>query len=1038
MLKTIRAALGTALLLTGSLVALTSAGAQTGGITIQVDAAADRRPIDPRIYGVAYASPAVLADLNAPVHRYGGNNTSRYNWQQNADNRGFDWYFQSIPEADAAPGARGDAFIQDSRTGGAEPMLTIPMLPWVAKLGPNRGKLASFSIAKYGAQTDRDWQWFPDAGNGISAATGQSITGNDPNDANTPSTAAFQQGWVQHLVQRWGGAAQGGLRYYILDNEYSIWHSTHRDVHPTGATMDQVRDRMISHAKAIKDVDPQAVVVGPEEWGWSGYFLSGYDQQWGAKNGWDWSRLPDRAAHGGADYLPWLLSQLRQEELSGGRRLLDLFTVHYYPQGGEFSNDTSQAMQLRRNRSTRSLWDPNYVDETWISDRVQLIPRMKGWVNSFYPGLPIGLTEYNWGAEGHINGATAQADIYGIFGREGLNVGARWTTPDASTPTYKAMKLYRNYDGQKRGFGETSVRTVAPNPDNVSAFGALRTGDNALTLMLINKQIGVSQSTTVNLANFTPGSVAERWQLTSTNQITRLSDLALTGPVFTTSLPAQSITLFVIAPGTGNPPPPTGPTFTSSASADPASVTAGGSATLSATVTCASGSLADGVVSLDVLDPNGQKVAGQQWSAQAFATGQQRGYSFTWTAPATAGTYSLKVGVAAAGGSPVHHTNEGAGSVTVTAVPVAFESSATANPATVPAGQVTAITAVVKSTGGSYGNAIVDLEVYDAANAKVGQQFWSGQNFAAGEQKSFSFNWTAPASPGAYTLKIGVFNADWSANPHWNNAAGTVTVSGSTPTFTSSATASPNPITAGQSTAITATVACTGGGLSNGIIDVEVYNSAGARVGQQVWSSETLAAGQQKSYTLNWTAPAAAGTYTVQVGVFGPAWSPQYDWNWQAGSVTVSSAPTGNTGTGLKGEYFANASLAAPVALTRTDATLNFNWGTGAPGAGVPKDNFSARWTGQVEAPVSGSYTFYTVSDQGIRVWVNNQLLVDDWKAHTSRERAGTPISLTGGQRYSIKVEFYEKTKAAVARLLWSYPGQSKVTVPQGRLYPAP
>ena len=104
-------------------------------------------------------------------------------------------------------------------------------------------------------------------------------------------------------------------------------------------------------------------------------------------------------------------------------RLLDVFTVHYYPQGGEFSDDVSSAMQLRRNRSTRSLWDPNYVDETWINDKVQLIPRLTGWVNTYYPGTLIGITEYNWGAESHINGATTQADIYGIFGREGPRHG---------------------------------------------------------------------------------------------------------------------------------------------------------------------------------------------------------------------------------------------------------------------------------------------------------------------------------------------------------------------------------------------------------------------------------------------------------------------------------------------------------------------------------------------------------------------------------------------------------------------------------------
>ena len=148
--------------------------------------------------------------------------------------------------------------------------------------------------------------------------------------------------------------------------------------------------------------------------------------------------------------------------------------MHYYPQGGEFSDDVSTAMQQRRNRSTRSLWDPNYVDETWINDRVRLIPRLRGWVTQYYPGTQIGITEYNWGAEGHINGATTQADILGIFGREGLDMAARWATPAASTPTYKAIKLYRNYDGRRSTFGDTSIAAATANPDVVSAFAAER------------------------------------------------------------------------------------------------------------------------------------------------------------------------------------------------------------------------------------------------------------------------------------------------------------------------------------------------------------------------------------------------------------------------------------------------------------------------------------------------------------------------------------------------------------------------------------
>src|SRR5215471_16119019 len=485
--------------------------AQNPPVAVSVDVSAERHPISPQIYGVAYGTTSTLSDLNVPVNRLGGNNTSRYNWQVNADNRANDWYFESIPYASAVAGEVGDSFISESEASGAAPMLTIPMVGWVARVGPGRTKLSSFSIAKYGPQTGNDWQWFPDAGNGIRTG-GAFVTGNDPNDSGIPADSLFQQGWVQHLVSTWGAAGTGGVRYYLLDNEPSIWFATHRDVHPVGPLMQEIRDKTVDYATHIKATDPGALVVGPEEWGWSGYFYSGYDQQYGSLHG--WSSLPDRSNHGGADYLPWYLDQIRQASSAAGKRLLDVFSVHYYPQGVEFSDDTSAAMQLLRNSSTRSLWDPTYVDQSWIADTVQLVPRLKQWVASFYPGTKTAVTEYNWGAENHINGATAQADILGIFGREGLDLATRWTTPDPSTPTYKAMQLYRNYDGKRSTFGDNSVRATAPDPDSLAAFAATRSTDGALTVVLVSKSLSASTPVSVSLSGFTARSTAQVWQLT--------------------------------------------------------------------------------------------------------------------------------------------------------------------------------------------------------------------------------------------------------------------------------------------------------------------------------------------------------------------------------------------------------------------------------------------------------------------------------------------------------------------------------------------
>ena len=219
-------------------------------------------------------------------------------------------------------------------------------------------------------------------------------------------------------------------------------------------------------------------------------------------------------------------------------------------------------MSQLRNRSTRSLWDPNYTDQSWINNKVYLIPRLKGWVNQYYPGLQIGVTEYNWGAEPYINGATTQADILGIFGREGLDLATRWTTPEANTPTFKAMKLYRNYDGSKSTFGDISVSDAVPDPDSLSSFAAIRSSDGAMTVMIVNKSLANSPLVNVNIANFAATGLAQAWQLTSANSITRLSDVSVGGGSLHITVPAQSVTLLIIAAATPTPTPTPTPTAT--------------------------------------------------------------------------------------------------------------------------------------------------------------------------------------------------------------------------------------------------------------------------------------------------------------------------------------------------------------------------------------------------------------------------------------------------------------------------------------------
>ena len=142
-----------------------------------------------------------------------------------------------------------------------------------------------------------------------------------------------------------------------------------------------------------------------------------------------------------------------------------------------------------------------------------------------------------------------------------------------------------------------------------------------------------------------------------------------------------------------------------------------------------------------------------------------------------------------------------------------------------------------------------------------------------------------------------------------------------------------------------------------------------------------------------------------------------------------------SAGTGLSYALYGNKTLSGNPIQTGTDATVNFDWQYGGKTSGQPSDNFSVRWTGQVKPAYSEEYTFYTRADDGTRLWVNDQLLVNDWSNHAVREKA-SKITLEAGKKYNIKLEYFENVGAAVCKLLWSSPSQSKQVIPAANLYP--
>jgi YVTN family beta-propeller protein len=153
----------------------------------------------------------------------------------------------------------------------------------------------------------------------------------------------------------------------------------------------------------------------------------------------------------------------------------------------------------------------------------------------------------------------------------------------------------------------------------------------------------------------------------------------------------------------------------------------------------------------------------------------------------------------------------------------------------------------------------------------------------------------------------------------------------------------------------------------------------------------------------------------------------------EAAPATGTGTP--NSGTGLRGQYFNNMTLAGSPVLERLEK-VSFSWGSTPPGPGVNTNQFSVRWTGFVEATANGTFQFQTRSNDGVRLWIDGDLVIDNWPSHATATDATAGIALTKNQRYSVTMEFYDNTGTAVARLYWKRPGQTTfATIPITRLY---
>ena len=512
------------------------AGAWTGSgfaqttPTLTVGAAGNPHAINPDIYGIAnYGLDAGFAkEIQVPNIRWGGDGTTRYNWQVDSSNAGFDWYFMGgNGEATPVPSASADLMINTYKTASnAHTLLTIPIIPYVNK---SAAWNCSFPVSVYGPQQSTNPYVHPNGdncGNSI-ASNGTQLADTDIYANHIDNTVALQQGWVQHLVTTFGTAANGGVPYYQLDNEPGGWSNTHRDVEPTQPDYNTIISLGQQYAAMIKATDPSAKVFGPVD------FTLG---------GWIGTPAKQNNLYAGQYYL----QQMAAYDAAHQQRILDYFDEHYYGGG---STDAAELAD------TRSLWDPTYNSGTWVEQYyfdgpMNLLPRFRSWIQTYYPGTKLSISEYSFamGTNPLVDMLT-ETDVLGIFGVQELDFANMWNVPKPTDPLAYSFRIFRNFDGVGGHFGETSVNSTSTDQGQLSVYGALRKSDGALTVVAINKTTSAIQ-TSLSLANFDSNSSAVVYTYSNANltQIVAGAPVSVASNAVSYNFPAYSATVFVFTP----------------------------------------------------------------------------------------------------------------------------------------------------------------------------------------------------------------------------------------------------------------------------------------------------------------------------------------------------------------------------------------------------------------------------------------------------------------------------------------------------------
>lgn len=512
-------------------------GGRAEDVTFSIDAIHDQHPIPDAVYGIND-----LGISGATLHRHGGNRHTGLNWENNASNAGTDYLNSSDAYlgtnagigTSQTPGALLQAWVNADRTQELKTIITLPVTGYVA--ADMNGTVSTAETAP----SPRWKQIFVNKPGPLSLVP-------DQNDG-----AVYLDEMINFILTNFGNAASGGVAGYSLDNEPALWPSTHPRIHPSAPTYQELASKDIAAAIMATSLDPTAEIYAPVEYGWNEHLnlqnatdSAGYNNTYGT-------------------FSNYFLARMKTASDTAGRRLLHRFDMHWYPEArGDHrivfeptspSYGTNNDIDARL-QAPRSLWDPTYVEASWITQYttngggIQLLPRLMTGINQYYPGTGLAITEYNYGGTEHISGGVAQADVLGILG-EFQAVGCFWPLTADNSYVAAAFKLYRNYDSAGSAFGNVSLGATA-SANSIGAAHAARVTDGKLTVVAINRSRTLSHTARFDYSLISGQSItalkAYRLSATGGTQLQMLANPpSFTSTSFSDVLPPMSATLYEV------------------------------------------------------------------------------------------------------------------------------------------------------------------------------------------------------------------------------------------------------------------------------------------------------------------------------------------------------------------------------------------------------------------------------------------------------------------------------------------------------------